>query len=482
MAADDTVVLTTSTARLLLAGFDGSGSRAEIVAQRFGQAIRLGVLIDGERLPTETQLASQIGVSPATLREALSVLRAQGLVVTRRGRNGGTFVRSPGMASEPIMDFGIHELQEIGDQRAAIIGAAAALAAERALDEDILRLEEQVRQLSMASTPSDRWRGDTHLLIRIAAAAQSSRLTQEVARLGAEVGDLAGLGSDEDEHRENVADRRRLIKAIRERRAEDARALAEKRVAVETAALIGLRIQSARIATDVSPTEVAAAFGGMTGELERVAVELEALSGRLGQMFAEVDRPLVVDDLSALRPTILSIIEAHAGRVIGAGLVAGPDLLADAEHWLEWWSTPGSPAKPEPLRVNLEPDAPNFYNYANTSWFATAAETREPLLSGPFVDHECTNLYTFTLSAPIVLEDEFRGVVAADLSLAGLEKLMVPPLRALPGKAALVTAEGRVIASTDTSVIPGSRLPRSSTDRPRHTLPAPVGSLEVVEL
>lgn len=482
VATDQSVALTTSTARLLLAGFDEPGSRAELVAQRLGQAIRLGVLIDGERLPTEAQLAGQMGVSPATLREALSVLRGQGLVVTRRGRNGGTFVRSPTTGSEPIMDFGIHELQEMGDQRSAVIGAAAALAAERALAEDVLRLDEQVELLATASTPSDRWRGDTQLLIRIAAAAQSSRLTREVARLRAEMGDLVGLGSDGDEHQGNVAERRRLVEAIRDRRAADARALAEKWVATETEALIRLRIQSVEIAAGVPAGDIAGAFEETIVILETVIGELHTLVGRLGQLHEADGRSLVVDDLAALRPTILSIIEAHEGLVIGAGLVAGPDLLADAEHWLEWWSTPGAPAKPEPLRVNLEPDAQNFFNYANTSWFASAAETREPLLSGPYVDHECTNLYTATLSAPILLEDEFRGVAAADLSLARLEALLMPSLRALPTEAALVTTEGRVIASSDPAMISAGRLPRSAADNPRHRLRAPLDTLEVVEL
>src|ERR1700685_1470699 len=69
--------------------------RAEEVALRVGQAIRLGLLTDGEQLPSEAEFAAQLGVSAMTLREALAMLRQQGLVETRRGRAGGTFVRRP---------------------------------------------------------------------------------------------------------------------------------------------------------------------------------------------------------------------------------------------------------------------------------------------------------------------------------------------------------------------------------------------------
>ena len=72
-----------------------SRARVEAVVRRIGDAIELGLLADGEQLPGETELAVQLGVSTVTLREALMALRQQGLVVTRRGRGGGSFVSSP---------------------------------------------------------------------------------------------------------------------------------------------------------------------------------------------------------------------------------------------------------------------------------------------------------------------------------------------------------------------------------------------------
>ena len=60
----------------------------------------VGLLAAGEQLPGETELAGQLGVSTVTLREALMALRQQGLVTTRRGRGGGSFVALPEVPGE----------------------------------------------------------------------------------------------------------------------------------------------------------------------------------------------------------------------------------------------------------------------------------------------------------------------------------------------------------------------------------------------
>ncbi len=60
--------------------------------EQLATAIRLGVYPLGSTLPGERELAERLGVSRATLREAIAALRQAGLVETRRGRGGGTAV------------------------------------------------------------------------------------------------------------------------------------------------------------------------------------------------------------------------------------------------------------------------------------------------------------------------------------------------------------------------------------------------------
>src|SRR5439155_8885032 len=68
------------------------GNAFEITVERLAQAIRLGVVPRGERLPPERELAERLQVSRVTLREAIGALREAGLLESRRGRAGGTFV------------------------------------------------------------------------------------------------------------------------------------------------------------------------------------------------------------------------------------------------------------------------------------------------------------------------------------------------------------------------------------------------------
>jgi DNA-binding FadR family transcriptional regulator len=239
--------LTTVTVRAILSNVDDTLGRADAVAQRLSQAIRLGLLLDGEQLPPEARLAEQMGVSTVTLREALAALRQQRLVVTRRGRGGGTFVRAPeDLARElgqRLRQISTQELRDLGDLRAAVSGMAAKLAAERALPEEVESLARQVDRLAAARTTSERRRADTQFSIEVAAAAQSPRLTQEELRLRTEVGDLLWLQLDDADHQESVTARRQLVAAIQEQRADQARELAERHVATDTQRLLQLRLQ-----------------------------------------------------------------------------------------------------------------------------------------------------------------------------------------------------------------------------------------------
>src|SRR4249920_936294 len=71
----------------------GGQGLVEQAVRRLGEAIGLGLLEVGERLPSEPELAERLGIAPMTLRQALAILREAGYVETQRGRGGGTFVR-----------------------------------------------------------------------------------------------------------------------------------------------------------------------------------------------------------------------------------------------------------------------------------------------------------------------------------------------------------------------------------------------------
>lgn len=76
-------------------GIENSRTVRDTVAQRIHELISSGRLGEDGRLPTERELAMQLGVSRTTVRQVLDRLEHEGAVHRRRGRSGGTFVSRP---------------------------------------------------------------------------------------------------------------------------------------------------------------------------------------------------------------------------------------------------------------------------------------------------------------------------------------------------------------------------------------------------
>ena len=108
----------------------------EAILDQLEALMAAGVLRAGDRLPPERELAAQLRVSRTSVREALRVLEALGLVGTRRGPdNGAVLLREPGNAFATsvrlLAALGHVELQEIVDFRAIVEAGAARRLAER---------------------------------------------------------------------------------------------------------------------------------------------------------------------------------------------------------------------------------------------------------------------------------------------------------------------------------------------------------------
>lgn len=67
-------------------------SRPVLVADQIKDWVVERDLKSGARLPNEAEMIAQFGVSKGTVREAMRILEAQGLIVTRTGPGGGSFV------------------------------------------------------------------------------------------------------------------------------------------------------------------------------------------------------------------------------------------------------------------------------------------------------------------------------------------------------------------------------------------------------
>jgi DNA-binding FadR family transcriptional regulator len=121
----------------------------EQVADQIRELILTGQVEHGARLPNETALAAEFGVSRATVREALRTLAAQKLIVTAKGAGGGTYVARPSfdyiselLHSNISLLTELHHisLEELLEARMHLEVPAARLAARRRSTDDLHRL------------------------------------------------------------------------------------------------------------------------------------------------------------------------------------------------------------------------------------------------------------------------------------------------------------------------------------------------------
>jgi DNA-binding FadR family transcriptional regulator len=116
----------------------GRTSLVDSVVAQLRSQLADGEWAVGDRIPTEHELAQQLGVGRNTVREAVRVLVHSGLLESRQGN--GTFVRSaadPAAALNGVRHAGARDVLEL---RVALEAEAARLAAVRRDTHDLLRL------------------------------------------------------------------------------------------------------------------------------------------------------------------------------------------------------------------------------------------------------------------------------------------------------------------------------------------------------
>ncbi|RSM44072.1 FadR family transcriptional regulator [Amycolatopsis balhimycina DSM 5908] len=169
-----------------------TGNAFEETVERLLQAIRLGVVGAGERLPSERELAERLGVSRVTLREAIRALSDAGYVESRRGRYGGTFVNEslPGPERSPGGKVDSVALEDALSLRYVLETGAAEMAAARSLSPaDRQHLTGTLAEAASADLDDYR-RKDSRLHLAIAEVTASGSLTTAMADARSRVNQL----------------------------------------------------------------------------------------------------------------------------------------------------------------------------------------------------------------------------------------------------------------------------------------------------
>jgi len=165
-------------------------SLAYELVDAMGDRIRDGRLAPGEKLPPESAIMAQFGVSRTVVREAISRLQAAGLVNTRHGI--GTFVVGPAQAT-PFCITAEHfatlrDVISVLELRIGIETEAAALAAMRRSEQNLLDMRSTLDAVSAAiEAGQDAVGPDFQFHLEIARATQNPHFAELMSSLGTSI-------------------------------------------------------------------------------------------------------------------------------------------------------------------------------------------------------------------------------------------------------------------------------------------------------
>ena len=198
----------------------------EQVAQQILDWVRESGLQVGDRLPPERELATRLGVSRATVSQALVAMEVVGVVAVRHG-DGAVLVESSG-TSKVVEALRRHaqRLPDIIEAREALESKLAGLAAVRRTEEDLTRIDEALAVMAEDIAAGGRGVEGDELFHAAVTTAGHSALLQ---RLMGEISDLVRETrieslSQPGRPTESLAGHRRIAAAIRDRDAAGAAA------------------------------------------------------------------------------------------------------------------------------------------------------------------------------------------------------------------------------------------------------------------
>ncbi len=189
----------------------------EQVAEQITQWIAQNGLGPGDRLPPERELATRLGVSRATISQALVALEVVGVVAVRHG-DGAILTDAAGQGRivEAIRDHA-RRIPEVIDARDALETKIAALAAQRRTDADLAAIDAALA--AMAADVEDGGRGvggDELFHAAVTAAAHSGLLSKMMAEISELIREtrIESLGQP-GRPRDSLAGHTRIADAIR---------------------------------------------------------------------------------------------------------------------------------------------------------------------------------------------------------------------------------------------------------------------------
>jgi hypothetical protein len=180
-------------------------------------------------------------------------------------------------------------------------------------------------------------------------------------------------------------------------------------------------------------------------------------------------------ELAAIRPLLQELLAADEPLLEGIGVAVSSDTLSDAPRWLEWWRR-DTDVNSHFIKHVLNPESVGFYDYQSRDWFTAPIAAGHAVATGPHIDVGGIEACTITLGLPLIAASGGAAVIGADLSIPGLEALLLRTLHTRRHQVVVLAANERVVVFNSARHVTGSRLRLTGAERITHS--APVRSLD----
>jgi GntR family transcriptional repressor for pyruvate dehydrogenase complex len=188
----------------------------ERVAERVLSHIVQNELVEGDRIPSERELARRLAVSRSSVRQAIAGLVESGVLASRHG--GGTFVARLDLDNGPLASVAARRahLPSVHEARRILEVPAAALAAQRREPADLDAIERALELMASEIAAGEVGaRGDAAFHAAITAAAHNPTLAELMSRIEDDVTETRSESlSQDDRPPRSLADHRRIADAI----------------------------------------------------------------------------------------------------------------------------------------------------------------------------------------------------------------------------------------------------------------------------
>jgi len=222
---------------------------------------------------------------------------------------------------------------------------------------------------------------------------------------------------------------------------------------------------------------VAQWFAALHADLEGMNRDIEVILSAASDPTADVAR-LAKAGRDGIKDRV-RVLLGERPRVNGAGLIFSRSARGEGKGVTEWWVRDGD-SDVTRYQFGVNPGGQRFYDYETLEWFTVSFTSGRPWVTGPYIDYLGVEEYIVTATVRAEVHGRAVGVTGLDMTIAELERELLPLLRLARRPSALLNPHGGVLVSSTSSLATGDLMTELPAGFRRLPIPAMGATLSLI--